>query len=135
MNSGLRPVEDPCVDVYREGNIRDGWIADDEDDDFVDGGGDGGFTEAAKKSAVSERGFVCGGGGGGGTGEGARVENGEAKNALVFEIGGEEEEADVEEPISEKVEDIEDALDPDERDLSEDPPCIGGHSSSCDAGI
>ena len=136
-NSGLRLVEDPCTDVYREGNIRDGWIADDEEDDFADGGGEGGFTEAAKKSAVSERGFDCGRGAGGGTGEGGRVENGEAKKALVFETGGgeEDEEADVEEPRSEKVEDMEDALDPDEWDLSEDPPCIGGHSSSCDPGI
>jgi len=80
---------------------------------------------------VSERGLVSGGGGGGGTGEGGRVENGEAKKAFVFETGGEEEEADVEEPRSEKVEDIEDALDPDDCD----PPCIGGHSSNCDAGI
>jgi hypothetical protein len=48
-------------------------------------------------------------------GEGGWVEKGEAKKAFVLEFGGEED-TDVVDPISENMED---ALDPEEWDLSE----------------
>jgi len=55
---------------------------------------------------------------------GARVENGEAKKAFVFGFGGEEDDVDVENEMSENVEDSDDVLEPDDGDRSD---TIGGH--------
>ena len=51
----------------------------------------------------------------GGTGDGGRVENGDAKNAFVLEWGGEEDAVDVDEARSENVDDSEDVDELDER--------------------
>jgi hypothetical protein len=102
--SGLRST----VDVYREGNIRDGCMV---------GclltvvvvvvGGEGGLTGVAKKSAVRER---VGGAdfGSDGMGDGGRVEKGEAKKAFVLDV---EEESEMDDGImSENVDDNDEAL-------------------------
>lgn len=95
-----------------------------EDGPRAEAGGDGGRTEVAKKSAVRERGLSerswCIGGG---AGDGGRVLNGDAKNALVLECGGEEDAVDVEEARSENVEDSEDVDELDERMRRGTPSC------------
>lgn len=58
--SGLRST----VDVYREGNKRDGWMVRCLLR-VVDVGGEGGLTGVAKKSVVRERGGAAAGFGGG----------------------------------------------------------------------
>ena len=59
----------------------------------------------------------------GGTGDGGRVENGDAKNAFVLEWGGEEDAVDVDEARSENVDDSEDVDELDERMRGGTPSC------------
>jgi hypothetical protein len=59
------------------------------------------------------------------SGDGERVEKGEAKKASVFGLGGEEDEVDVRNVMSENVEDSEDALEPDERERRDAIPSCG----------
>ena len=58
-----------------------------------------------------------------GTGDGGRVENGDAKNAFVLEWGGEEDAVDVDEARSENVDDSEDVDELDERMRGGTPSC------------
>jgi hypothetical protein len=100
--------------------MRDSWTVCAEDGIAEDAGGDGARTGVAKKSAVSDRGFdgclSAGGGDAGRLGDGGRVEKGDAKKALVFELGGDDdEEEDAWPEISEKVESREEVVDEEER--------------------
>lgn len=100
--------------------MRDAWTVCTDECVPEDAGGDGARTGVAKKSAVSDRGFegclFAGGGDAGMLGDGERVEKGEAKKALVFELGGEDEEVEDAWPeMSEKVESREEVVDEEER--------------------
>ena len=108
--SGLRST----VDVYREGNIRDGcmvrWLLR-VVVVVVVFGGEGVLWGVAKKSTVRERvGGFCSGW----MGDGGRVEKGEAKKAFVLDV---EEESEMEDGMmSENVDDNDEALEFDDLD-------------------
>jgi len=64
-----------------------------------------------------------------GSGDGERVAKGEAKKAFVFEFGGEDDVEEVEEVMSENVDDSDEVLEPDERDRSDAIPGCRNKSS------
>lgn len=65
-----------------------------------------------------------------GSGDGERVENGEAKKAFVFKFVGEDDVTDVEEVMSENVDDSDEVLEPDERDRSAPIPGCRDNNNS-----
>lgn len=105
--SGLLRVEG----AYRDGNTREGKSKLLEVLENDKGGVEGLGVEKVSAPLGVECELE-----GDGSWSSGREENGEAKNARVFGFGGEEEEAEVEEAISENVEDREDVLELDERD-------------------
>lgn len=111
-------------EVYRDGKSREGKY--EVLDALV---GDKDIVGIAKKSSVKER-VGCAMGCWASSGDGERVENGEAKKAFVFEFVGEDV-TDVEEVMSENVDDSDEVLEPDERDRSAPiPGCRNNNNTS-----